>query len=437
MKSDRLLALGILNNLISGKGSLSSQLSAVSAGAPDANLPLIQEFTYGVCRWYDKLTYYTGQLLEKPLRKKDADIHCLILLGLYQLFYMRTPDHATINETVAATRQLKKPWAKNLVNAVLRQAQRDRESLAAQASENDEARYSHPRWLLDAFRQDWPDHMDSLIEGNNLQAPLVVRVNTGRCSREEYLAMLAQSGMTARSGQHTETAVILDTPVDVSKLPGFAEGLVSVQDEASQLAAAILGPEPGTRVLDACAAPGGKTCALLELADGKLNLTALDNHAERLGRVQENLDRLVLNAQVVCADAAQVTDWWDNEPFDAILLDAPCSGTGVIRRHPDIKLLRQPGDIARLGGLQLQLLRSLWPCLKPGGRLLYTTCSVLRAENEVQVSRFLAETPDAAVQPLVHAGTLPCTVGMQFLPGAANTDGFYYALLKKMLPGEL
>lgn len=429
--SDRLLAVQILVELLYQNGSLSSHLSGLSAANPTVNLPLVQEYTYGVCRWYPRLAFIAQRLMEKPARTKDNDIFCLILLGLYQLFHMRTPDHAAVNETVATTRILKKPWAKNLVNAVLRQALREREALQAAIQDEPLARFAHPPWLMGAIRQDWPEQADSVLDNNNRQAPMVLRANLHRSSRDQCLERLAASGITASAGANTATGIALAAPCEVGKLPGFADGLLSVQDEASQLAAALLGPAPGALVLDACAAPGGKTCALLELADGNLDLLALDNNEDRLGKVRENLARTGLEAEVSCADAADTGQWWDGNPFDAILLDAPCSGTGVIRRHPDIKLLRHADDIPRLAGLQQQLLAALWPCLKPGGRLLYTTCSVLRAENERVVGDFLSTTGDATALPLSHPGTLPCNPGMQFLPGAAGTDGFYYALLEK------
>ena len=430
-RSDRLLATNVLTSLVLEKGSLSSQLAALDARNPSANLPLIRELTYGVCRWYQQLDFFARCLLEKPLRKKDSDVHCLILLGLYQLFHMRTPDHAAVNESVAVTGQLNKPWAKNLVNAVLRQALRDKEALVTAAAGDPVAHYSHPQWLIDAYKRDWPEQAEAILENNNLQAPMVLRVNLQRVSRDDCLEQLQTLGIPAMPGINSATAIILESPVEVAKLPGFADGLVSVQDEASQLAAVILDPARGARVLDACAAPGGKTCALQEQAVGTLDLLALDNNEERLARVGENLERCGLQATLTCADAADTRSWWNGAPFDAILLDAPCSGTGVIRRHPDIKLLRHEEAITRLAAHQQQLLAALWPCLKPGGHLLYSTCSVLRAENELQVHRFQAVTVDAAALPLAHPGAQSCSVGMQFLTGMAGTDGFYYALLEK------
>jgi 16S rRNA (cytosine967-C5)-methyltransferase len=429
--SNRLLATKVLKSLLSQQGSLSSLLVTLARENPSANLPLIREYTYGVCRWYQRLDFIAQSMMDKPLRKKDNDIYCLILLGLYQLKFMRTPAHAAINETVSLTRLLKKNWASKLVNAVLRRAQREEGSLEVAIQADNSARYSHPRWLIDALQKDWPDSFELILDQNNQQAPMTLRVNTGATSRQNYLELLQQAGIAANTGKHSKTSLILESPVDVSELPGFFDGMVSVQDEASQMSAFLLAPAAGARVLDACAAPGGKTCALLEYQSGNLELIALDNSEQRLQRVNDNLDRLNLEASVICADAIDTNSWWDGKPFDAILLDAPCSGTGVIRRHPDIKLLRQETDIERLIQIQHQLLDTLWPCLKPEGKLLYSTCSVLRRENELNIEAFIARTGNARAVSLDKQQPNNCHFGIQFLPGTDKLDGFYYALLEK------
>lgn len=429
--SNRLLAVQVLNFIVSDNGSLSSRLSDLAKKNPDANLPLIQEYTYGVCRWYQGLDFMARHLLQKPLRKKDTDVYCLILLGLYQLFHMRTPDHAAINETVGLTRLLKKDWARSLVNAVLRKAQRERESLETAIEANESAKYSHPDWIISALKKDWPENFQDILQQNNLQAPMTLRINSAFGSRNDYLIRLQDAGIYAEPGNLCETSVILDKPTDVMQLPGFADGHVSVQDEASQFVASLLSAEADSKVLDACAAPGGKTCALLERVSGQLEMLALDNSEARLEKVSDNLQRLKLQASIKCADAASTADWWDGQPFDAILLDAPCSALGVIRRHPDIKLLRHAEDIARLNKLQQELLVKLWPCLKKGGKLLYSTCSILRDENEGQISSFLQKTKDAKAVPIAHPQAKSCPIGMQFLPGTDKLDGFYYALLEK------
>lgn len=432
MKSDRLLALEVLKNIQEDRGSLSTLLQDIGSKNPDANLSLIREFTYGTCRWYHRLNFFLSRLIEKPLRKKDLDLQCLLLLGLYQLYYMRTPDHATINETVELTRKLKKDWARKLVNGVLRNAQRQQSELETEAEKVPVSQFSHPSWLVQSLVQDWPDACAAVMTENNRQAPMTLRLNLRHVDRKAYLATLGKENIAARPGANTETAVILENPANVTELPGFAEGWISVQDEASQIAATLLDPSPGSRVLDACAAPGGKTCAILENHPGIGELIALDNSEERLGRVRENLARLNLEAAVICADAKDSQSWWDGAAFNTILLDAPCSGTGVIRRHPDIKLLRQANDIGRLVQLQQQILSALWPCLETGGRLLYSTCSVLKAENSEQVAAFLAGTTNARAVPLHHPAAHPCPVGMQFLPGKDGMDGFFYALLEKV-----
>lgn len=432
MKSDRLLAMEVLKCIQEDQGSLSTLLHEISSKNPDANLSLIREYTYGVCRWFHRLNFFLSQLIEKPLRKKDLDVHSLLLLGLYQLYYMRTPDHATINETVELTRKIKKDWARKLVNGVLRSAQRQQADLEKDADKMAVSQFSHPLWLVESLEKDWPDDYAALMAENNIQAPMTLRLNIHRGDRKSYLAALEKEGIEARPGVNTETAIILAKPANVTELPGFDEGWVSVQDEASQIAAALLDPAPGTRVLDACAAPGGKTCAILENNPGIRQLIALDNSEERLVRVRENLTRLDLEATVTCADAGDPDSWWDGAAFNTILLDAPCSGTGVIRRHPDIKLLRQAHDISRLVQLQQHMLSALWPCLEQGGRLLYSTCSVLKAENSDQIVAFLASTTDARAISLSHPAAQPCSVGMQFLPGADGMDGFFYALLEKI-----
>lgn len=431
MKSDRLLALEALNNLRLEKGSLSTRLSEISLKHPDANLSLIREYTYGVCRWMPKLSFMASQLLEKPLRKKDQDIHTLILLGIYQLFFMRTPDHAAINESVALTRKLKKEWASKLVNGVLRNALRKKEFLEQEAGKNPSAHFAHPDWLINRIRNDWPEQADSMLCHNNIQAPMTLRVNSLKTDRNTTLEKLKAANINALPGNQSQTAVLLNTPIDVLNIPGFSEGLVSVQDEASQLAAVFLSPVAGERVLDACAAPGGKTCAILESQPELKEIVALDNSEKRLQRVTENLQRTGLEAGTICADVLDTDAWWNGEPFDSILLDAPCSGSGVIRRHPDIKLLRSDKDIDELVKLQKQMLSTLWRCLKPEGKLLYSTCSVMKAENSDQVSAFLDSVDDAKYLPLSHQAAHPCDIGLQFLPGPEKMDGFFYALLEK------
>ncbi len=391
---------------------------------------LLQELCYGVCRWQPQLQALLNLLLDRPLDPREPSVRALLLAGLYQLHHLRIPEHAAVAETVTAARQLHKPWAANLCNAVLRSFLRRRAELLAQVEIDAEARTAHPRWLLERLQHDWPDDWAAMITANNTRPPFALRVNPRHLSREDYQSRLAAAGKYAQPVAPVATALILTELVEPMTLPGFAEGWVSVQDAAAQLAAPLLNLQSGQRVLDACAAPGGKTSHILECASA-LDLTALDQDAERLERVRENLSRLRLNARLIAGNARQPSDWWDGVPYDRILLDAPCSATGVIRRHPDIKLLRRDADIAVLAREQQVILSSLWPLLRPGGRLLYATCSVLRQENEQVVAAFLASHPDAGERPILADWGRPLPYGRQILPGEAGMDGFYYAVLVK------
>lgn len=417
---------------VAGGQSLSSALPAASAALSGSDLGLAQELSYGCLRHYYSLRWALRRLLKSGLKARDGDIEALLLIGLYQLRHTRIPDHAAIHASVELTRALGKGWAKGLVNGVLRNAQRQGAALYEDADDTagEEARHDHPRWLLSALRAAWPGHWPAIVAANNARAPMTLRVNRRLTSAAAYRAQLADAGLASTLCVDSPDGVQLDTPCGVERLPDFASGAVSVQDESAQLAAALLGAQPGERVLDACCAPGGKTAHLLEL-EPSLQLTAVDASAERLTRVAETLRRLNLNAQLVAGDATAPRDWWDGTCFGRILVDAPCSATGVIRRHPDIKLLRRAEDIPDLARTQVALLAALWPLLKPGGTLLYTTCSVLPAENQHVVEAFVARTPDARPQPLETGWGLPCSLGIQRLPVAGGGDGFYYARLTK------
>jgi 16S rRNA (cytosine967-C5)-methyltransferase len=368
--------------------------------------------------------------MPKPLKGKDADIQALILIGLYQLFYMRVPDHAAINETVSCVR---KPWAKGLVNAVLRNALRQFPEFPDGFSASLSFRQAHPQWLTDRIQNDWSENAEAILEANNQRAPMTLRVNLRRISRDDYLQKLDASDIQAHPGKLAETSVILEQSHGVNSLPGFLEGMVSVQDEASQLLPSLLHLSSGMTVLDACAAPGGKTSAMLE-QQPDINITALDNEERRLARMQENLERLHHSDRVrlVCCDATKPpVATFPAGGFDRILIDAPCSATGVIRRHPDIKVLRTPEQVDELVKKQEQLLDALWPCLSRNGVMLYSTCSVLKAENTDQIIAFLARTTDATLVNIDASWGVPCDAGRQLLPGSDEQDGFYYALLQK------
>jgi 16S rRNA (cytosine967-C5)-methyltransferase len=395
---------------------------------------LAQELCYGTLRWSPRLQALLDLLLDKPLKAKESDIHSLLLLGLYQLAYMEIPAHAAVSETVAVTALLNKGWAKGLVNAVLRRFQRERQALEAKIGHDPVAVSAHPAWLLSLLQQAWPQEWQAIVDANNQRPPMALRVNRSRTSRADYLQALQAEGLAAEPSVHAPDALLLERPVNVDQLPGFACGEVSVQDSAAQLAALLVAPQPGMRVLDACAAPGGKTGHLLEICSD-IELIALDIEKKRLARVEENLLRLGLKARLIAADASS-TVWWDGKPFDRILLDAPCSASGVIRRHPDIKLLRQSEDIPQLVALQAAILEALWPMLRPGGMLVYATCSVLPQENAGQLANFLANHDDAKERPIEAGWGQIAEVGRQILPDQDRMDGFYYACIEKAGGGD-
>ena len=399
---------------------------------------MLRALCYDTVRWYLRLDALLSRLLARPNQSMTPEIHALALIGLCQLLYTDIPAHAAVDETVNAARVLNQPRAAGFLNAVLRRCQRDGAKLAAGVDRDPAARHAHPRWFVDMLAADWPDTYEEILSANNRRPPFWLRVNRLRGSGEDYRALLETSGLRVADGLFENHALMLAEAVDVGELPGFGAGLVSVQDAAAQLAAHLLAPQPGDRVLDACAAPGGKACHLLELQPELAELVAVDVAQDRLVRVTENLERLGLAATIVVADAAEPVLWWDGRPFERILLDVPCSATGVIRRHPDIKLLRRATDIAALAVRQRALLDSAWTMLAPGGRLLYASCSALRAENAAVVDAFLRFETSARE---VTADALPVLgitapkhqgAGYAIAAGTRGMDGFYYACLEKM-----
>ena len=425
-----LAATVVFQTLSEGRSLADSLPSAIERLSDVSERALLQELSYGTLRWYPQLDGIAQLLLRKPFKRKDGDVFALLLVGLYQLMHLRVAPHAAVSLSVSAVDDLGKSWAKGLVNAVLRGYQRDPE-LLARACGKSSAALAHPDWLLEAFKRDWPQHWQTIAQANNARPPMTLRVNHRHVERDAYAAQLEQKSLHARAVDFAPEALLLDTPVDVLHLPGFARGWVSVQDAAAQLAAQLLDAQPGERVLDACAAPGGKSAHILECQPALGELVAVDRDAQRMRRVTENLQRLGLQAQCVVADVAAPADWWDGRLFDRILLDAPCSATGVIRRHPDIKVLRRETDVASLIEQQARLLNALWPLLRDGGTLVYATCSVLRGENEMQVGNFLVAHTDAQETPVSTGWGHACVAGRQILPGEANMDGFYYATLRK------
>ena len=418
----RLVCLQLMLELQTRGGSLTRLLPSAQERVAETDRAQLQAWSYGFARYSNELEGLVNQLISKPLKKKDLDIYLLLQLGVYQLRHTSIAEHAAVDESVKLVKRLKKPWAKGLVNAVLRNYQRRVEEL--EENLNDSQKHNHPQWLLERFRADWPQQWQSICTANNEQGPMTLRVNAQRHSTQEYKAILDEQGMQSNIIEDVPQALQLMKAVPVQQLPGFNEGDVSIQDAAAQQCAQKLmkfAPSGG-RLLDACAAPGGKTAHILELQHFS-EVMAIDQDAERLERVQETLDRLSLNKAVTlkATDASDLESWWDGKAFDAILLDAPCSGTGVIRRHPDIKLLRRPTDIPVLMSVQARLLDELWRTLNVGGVLLYATCSILKRENEEQVLAFLDRTPDAT----------QATECQQLLPGENGMDGFFYAPLIK------
>ena len=394
----------------------------------------VRAVALGTIRWYLRFEPAVMPLLARPGGATAPLLASLLVTAVHQLEMSRNPRESTVSAAVDAARELQQKHAAGLINAVLRRSLREREEILARVDASRASRSAHPQWLVDVLERDWPEDVDAVLAANNEHPPLTLRVATERVAVADYLNELQQAGVTARAVAWMPTAVVLDSPVAVARIPRFAAGDVSVQDASAQLAAVLLDAQAGDRVLDACAAPGGKTCALLERTQG-LQLTALDRDAQRLRRVSENLSRLNRQATLVAADLAQPPAWWDGLAFDRILLDAPCSGSGVIRRHPDIKLLRRAADIAPLAERQFELLTRCWTLLKPGGRLLYATCSLLGQENAAVIGRFLAAEPTAIENDLSSMADLPWRrqpQGWQLLPGGpSGGDGFYYACLTR------
>ena len=430
----RLAAARALATVLAGKASLASSLPLQLERVSDRDKGLVQELAFGTARWQPRLSILALELLSKPFRKADQDVEALLLVGLYQLLYTRIPAHAAIAETVGCATALKKPWAKGLLNAVLRRAQREAETLLPVLEKDPVVLTAHPRWLQKSLKAFWPDDWLAICAANNSHPPFTLRVNQQVSSRDAYLAQLAECDIAAHATPFSPDGITLASPCDVTALPGFADGAVSVQDEAAQLAAQLLLLEPGQRVLDACCAPGGKTCHILESQAQLREVVAIDLEPQRLERVKANLQRLQLQATVVAGDARAVEQWWDGEAFQRILLDAPCSATGVIRRHPDIKIARQAEDIAPLAQLQGELLDALWPTLADNGVLLYATCSPLPTENTEVIAAFLQRTADAQELPFSATFGIAQTHGRQLLAQTGGHDGFYYARLVKRAP---
>ncbi len=434
----RQAALKALKQVFSGQS-----LSAVQQGTIDTledrrDRGLANEIINGVLRWRWQLEFFVSCLLTKPLKQKDSDVQLLLLMALYELKECRAPDYAIINDAVELVRApggkgAGKKWAAGMVNAVLRRFTREKEELIASIKDA-QVRYSHPRWILEKIKADWPEYWTQILEANNQRPAFWLRVNQIQHSTEQYQKLLADNDIESHFSALTDHALKLTRGIDVRLLPGFADGAVSVQDAGAQLTAALLNVAENAQVLDLCAAPGGKTCHLLEQYNDIDKIFAVELEEQRMRRVSENLQRLKLEsrAELIVADAREYKQWWSGDQFDRILIDAPCSASGVIRRHPDIKTLRRESDITPLVKLQAEILASAWQMLAPGGELLYVTCSVFKDENQNQIHGFLSRNNDAAEIKIEASWGKPCEHGQQLMPGEQDADGFYFCRLKKM-----
>ncbi len=435
----RAVAAEVVDAVVSGGQSLDAAIAKNEPRIAEGDRSLMRMLCYGSLRHYWRLQSWLDQLVSKPLRKRDRVVNALLVVGLYQIAEMRIPDHAVVSETVEAARQLRRPKLAGLVNACLRRFVRD--NIAATEPADEPSEWNHPAWLIEQVRKDWPDDWQAILTANNKRAPMWLRANTSRNSAEQYLQRLREVDMEAELLAGVPDAIRLNEPQAVENLPGFAAGDASVQDAAAQIAAHwLLGDldvnKVTYQVLDACAAPGGKSGHLLELGGDSLSLLAVDSDASRITSISENLQRIGRDATIIAADASKPEEWWDGIPFDGILLDAPCSASGVIRRHPDIKLLRRATDLVSLAACQQSMLEALWPTLTPGGTLLYATCSVLAAENDEVIGKFLTEHGDAVENDVLPNNNIRDLMrrkacGYQILPGSAGLDGFYYAALQK------
>ena len=428
----RLIACQIIEQSVEDKMTLSKVLnyndSFQSAGKEKA---LIQEISYGTSRWYIQLEHILNQLLDKKIKKKDRRLKYLIMIGLYQLRFMRIPQHAAVSETVNTCKKINMLWAKGLVNAILRRYIRESAQLDTSLSNDESIKTSHPEWFIKQLKQDWPEHWQKILEANNQRPPMYLRINQCQISRDHYLEKLNEAGIKSSNVNYSDSGVLLKEAIDVQQLPDFNKGAVSVQELAAQLSAGLLDLKPEQTVLDACAAPGGKSAHILETETRLKSLTCVEKDPDRSKKLSETLQRLKLNANIKTSDINDLENWWDKKKFDRILLDAPCSATGVIRRHPDIKFLRTKEEVDNINKLQTMLLNTLWQTLKQGGLLLYVTCSILKQENSDLIESFIGNNEDCELKPINASWGIETGYGRQILTGQDNMDGFFYACLEK------
>ncbi len=435
--SARSLAAYAVARVIREGVTLDSALKDALAATPITLAPSVKSLSYGAVRGYYRHEALLGKLLSQPVKALDVLVRALLSVALYELEDSRTPEYAVVDAAVKTAKATDAARAGGLINAVLRRYLREAKLLNTEVGRNPATRHASPVWLADRLRADWPVRWTQLLAAGDAQAPMWLRVNGQHISTEEYLLKLEAAGIVAQAEARVPYAVLLKTPVDVQDLPGFAEGWVSVQDLGAQCVAFPLALSPGLRVLDACAAPGGKSALMLEREPGLAKLVAVDIDPNRIVRVRENLARGNLIADLITADVSQTSKWWDGVPFDRILLDAPCSALGVIRRHPDIRLRKSPAEIDKLPLVQARLLTSIWPLLATGGRLVYVTCTLTRSENRDVIGAFLRGTPNAKSVPVESWIGWPGLgeadeYGRQILTGEAGADGFYYAALTKI-----
>ena len=434
--SARSLAAYAVARILREGVTLDAALADALAAADPKLAPSVRSLSYGAVRGFYRHEAILRKLLSTPVKSLDFLVRALLSVALFELEDERTPQYAVVDAAVQTAKATDAARAGGLINAVLRRYLRERKTLDADIARSPVTRHAAPIWLADRLRADWPVRWTQLLAASDVAAPMWLRVDSRRATTEQYLEQLRAAGIGAHAESRVPQALVLDSPCDVRELPGFTQGLVSVQDLGAQCVIFPLGLAAGQRVLDACAAPGGKTMLMAEREPNLTNLTAVDIDPQRLARVSENLLRGELRALLVAGDAADPKAWWDGEPFDRILLDAPCSALGVIRRHPDIRLRKSPSDIDKLPALQNRLLCSAWTMLAPGGRLVYATCTVTRSENRDLIAAFLNDTPDARSVPVADWAGWPGfgeadEFGRQILPGEAGADGFYYAALTK------
>jgi len=436
--SPRLQALWWLTAVIKDGRSVNDIFANQPAKAITASdRAFAKQLLFGSLRYFHQLKAILDQLIEKPLKHKDLDVYSILVLGLYQLRYLSVPDHAALSESVELSRKIKKPWASALVNGILRNYQRQSADIDKKLAQAKTYQYSHPNWIINQLEADWPDDFQSILTSNNQRAPMTIRVNRQKVSLDQYLKELENSDLSASVHPLAKDALVLDSPCDVAKLPGFDQGLVSVQDAAAQLAVDLLDLQPSLRVLDGCAAPGGKTTHILQ-RQPDVKLTSVEISANRLEKIRQTVERLDLvqssNFTLKYADILDIDRWWDGELFDRVLIDVPCSASGVIRRNPDIKLHRKKTDLANLVKLQERILTVAWTLLKPKGRLVYATCSVFKDENELQIEHFLQNNLAELIRlPLEIDEQMVrhSEIGHQIFPNETQMDGFYLCGLKK------